>query len=204
MALWFGLVVEGKGEREAIPLLIRRILSENDPPIYVQKCDPVRVTRSRLVREGGVERAVELALIKIEFQGPVLILIDADDDCPAETGPQLAARAGAVSRGSPVAVVLAKKEFEAWLLAGAGSLRGKRGLPDDLLEPGDPESIRGAKEWLTRHMPRGRAYSPTVDQAALTHALDLTQARRAPSFRRCCREVVRIAEAWLQATPHNS
>ena len=43
-------------------------------------------------------------------------------------------------------VFLAKKEFEAWFLAAAESLRGQQGLPLDLTSPHYPENIRGAKE----------------------------------------------------------
>jgi hypothetical protein len=46
--------------------------------------------------------------------------------------------------------VLANKEFEAWFLAGASSLAGHHGFPADLAPPPEPESIRGAKEWLTK------------------------------------------------------
>jgi len=80
-------------------------------------------------------------------------------------------------------------EFESWFLASARSLRGRRGLPQDLEPPDQPEEIRGAKEWLSNHIPGG-AYAPTVDQASLTHALDLTLARRAASFDKCYREIV--------------
>ena len=88
----------------------------------------------------------------------------------------------------PIAVVLAKFEFEAWFLAAAESLRGINGLPEDLEPPADPESIRGAKGWLSRHMTEGR-YSETADQLALTAAFDLNLARRADSFDKCYREI---------------
>jgi hypothetical protein len=71
-------------------------------------------------------------------------------------------------------------------------LRGHRDLPVDLGSPRDPEAIRGAKEWLDRHMPRGRAYIETVDQPALAARFDLALARRARSFDKCYREIVRL------------
>jgi hypothetical protein len=83
-----------------------------------------------------------------------------------------------------VSVVVAHHEFESWFLAGVESLRGKHGLAADLTAPENPEEIRGAKEWLSRHMPRNRPYSPTLHQAPLAAALDLNQAQRARSFRK--------------------
>jgi hypothetical protein len=77
-------------------------------------------------------------------------------------------------------------------LGAAESLRGCRGLDSNLVSPNDAESVRGAKEWLTRHMPPGRAYSPTADQAAPAARLDLEAAKRAPSFDKFYREVLRL------------
>ena len=56
----------------------------------------------------------------------------------------------------------------------------------------DPERIRGAKEWLSDRMPRGRPYNPTIDQPALTSVFDMQAARRADSFDKCYREIVRL------------
>src|SRR5438094_886194 len=61
-----------------------------------------------------------------------------------------------------------------------------------LRPPPDPEAVRGAKEWLSRHMPPGQPYRPTVDQPALAARFDLQAARRADSFDKCYREVVRL------------
>ncbi len=88
--------------------------------------------------------------------------------------------------------MLANKEYEAWFIAAAVSLRGKRGLAADLTADPDPERIRGAKEWLSDHMPRNRPYNPTIDQAALTSVFDMQAARRADSFDKCYREIVRL------------
>lgn len=192
MRISFGFVVEGHGEVDAVPSLVRRIVFQHDPTIYVHCARTVRRPKGTLLKEGELERAVWLAFENNQRQGPVIVVIDADDDCPADLGPKLAARAASVARGLPVSVILPQREFETWFLAAAASLAGIRGLREDLVPPDNPESIQGAKEWLTRHMTPGRAYAPTVDQAALTHALDLEQARRCRSFNRCWREVERV------------
>ena len=41
----------------------------------------------------------------------------------------------------------------------------------------------------------GRSYRPTLDQAALTAAIDLAAARTAPSFDKLWREVVALLRA---------
>ena len=91
-----------------------------------------------------------------------------------------------------IGVVLAKHEFEAWFLAAAESLRGFRSLDTSLSAPPDPESIQGAKEWLSGHMSGAGGYRETVDQPALAARFDLEKARAAPSFDKCYRELTRL------------
>jgi hypothetical protein len=78
-----------------------------------------------------------------------LVLLDADDDCPAELGPGLLGRARMAQAALPVSIVLANREFEAWFLAGAPSLSGQRGLAPGLQVPAEPEKPRDCKGWLT-------------------------------------------------------
>ena len=123
---------------------------------------------------------------------------DWDQCCPAHEAPALLNRARAVRFDMLISVILAKQEYEAWFLAAAESLRGKAGLPKDLQTPADPENIRAAKEWLSRHMPRGRNYAETVDQAAFTSQFDLEMARRSDSFDKCYRDIRAMLKILLQ------
>jgi hypothetical protein len=188
----FGFVIEGKGEVEAIPLLTRRICNELLGIFTLRTARPVRITKSKLVREGELERAIRLAQITNHARGPVLVVLDADEDCPAILGPNLKSRALGIVPPHSVSIVVPKYEFETWLLTAAQSLSGRRGLREGLLPPPDPEAIRGAKEWLSRNMVPDRKYSPSVDQAALVAAMDLKAARSCRSFDRLCREIERI------------
>lgn len=195
-------IVEGHGEVEAVPILVRRVAERVDPSLFIRIPRPLRITRSQLLRPRELERAIELAARQVGPQGGILVLIDSDDDCPAELGPQLLDRARQARGGIPIGVVLAKREFEGWFLASAESLRGRRGLPDDLLPPPDPESVRGAKEWIARHMIGTVSYSETIDQPALTAIFNLDQAAaRANSFDKCLREVTRLILALRPSHP---
>jgi hypothetical protein len=180
-------IVEGHGEQQAVPALLRRLGLEFRPSLSVKVLRPIRRSRDRLVLPGELEKDVEYACSMLEGRGAVLILLDADTDCPAALGRELVRRAKTSSQGMPVSVSLAKTEYECWFLAAADSLRGKRGLAMDLTAPADPEAIRGAKEWLRDRMPGSRTYRETVDQVALTELMDLNLARRSPSFARFCR-----------------
>jgi hypothetical protein len=193
MAVRIGCIVEGHGECESVPILIRRIAADLDPGLTVQIPHPVRVTKTRLLKPKELERAVELAALSVGGNGGILVILDSDDDCPAELAPELLARTQSARSDLPSAVVLPNKEFESWFLAAAHSLRGHRGFPEDLESPAQPEAIRGAKEWLSKRA-RSGAYSANVDQASLTDVFSFELARQAPSFDKCYREVIRLLE----------
>jgi len=191
-AVTIATVVEGHGEVEAVPLLLRRIVADMAPGLYLNVPRPHRIGRHALVRPGGLENVVKTQGDRVASVGGVLILIDADDDCPAELAPQLLRRALAARSDRRIALVLANREYEAWFLAAAQSLAGQRGFPDMLEPPGRPEGIRGAKEWLSGKR-RGRPYKETADQAALTQRFDMKAARtHSPSFDKLWRDVERL------------
>lgn len=184
-------VVEGEGELSALPILLRRLLHTSE----VWNADilpPFHVDRGRLVRQGGIESAVDAQARRVPAGQPggVLVLIDADDDCPAQLGPELLRRAEEARPDRRVAVVLANREFEAWFLAAAPSLGGRAGLADGLDAPANHETLRDCKGWLTHHRVDGSRYRPRVDQPRLADAMDLDQARsRSDSFDKFCRDI---------------
>ncbi len=197
MALQIACIVEGHGEREAVPIILRRIAVSLQIPGAVNVVFSLRTPRSKLIKPGELERAVEFAARRIDGSGAILILIDADDDCPAQLGPDLLRRAAQARSDVAIAVVLAKYEFESWFLASADSLRGCRGLKNNLHAPMNPETVRGAKEWLSQQMEGSRTYSETLDQPALAELFDLAVARRADSFDKCYREISRLLTVLL-------
>jgi hypothetical protein len=107
---------------------------------------------------------------------------------------ELLARAETARPDKSSLVVLAHQEFEAWFLASASSLKGQRGLSQEIEDHEHPESIRGCKEWLENWMPPTRKYSETTDQAAFAATFDLTRARRAPSFDKLWRGIEHISQ----------
>jgi hypothetical protein len=186
-------IVEGHGEIRAVPILIQRLVGLVNPNLWAIIPRPIRQPGGTLLSSGGLEKAVELAVCGLTEPGLVLIILDSEDICPKEVAPLLLARAERVAAGRrQVAVVLAHREFECWFIAAAKSLAGHSGLPPDLIAPPDPESIRGAKEWLRRNMAVGRTYSPAIDQPALTNRFDIEAARAAPSFDKLYREIERF------------
>lgn len=155
---------------------------------------PIRVAREKILKGSALQRAIELAALRAAPEGHILTLVDADDDCPKDLAAALLEEAAKARSDRQISVVVAKSEYESWFLAAAASIAGKRGIEESVVPPRNAESIRDAKGWISRQMPSGRSYRPTLDQAALTAVFDLAAARTAPSFDKLWREVV----GWLR------
>ncbi len=167
-------IVEGHGEVKAFPVLLRRLCNEAQA-FEIDVNAPIRRKRSELVREDGLRRAVQLAIMQPEC-GCVVVLFDSDADCPNEIAPRLLVWAQAAAREIPCRIVMATKEYEAWFLASIESLRGVRGIRDDAVSHPKPEGPRAAKSHLEERMLRERSYSETADQAALSASFDMLPA----------------------------
>ena len=170
-------IVEGHGEVTALPELLHRIAGEISPDIIVETPRPIRVPRNKLVKQGELERAVAFASHKAGTDGCIIVLLDADRDCPAELAPQLLARAVAASPGRDIRAVLAKAEYEAWFLAAAGSLAGRRGLDQALASPDDFRSHPG-RQGLAQRKDAIRPALPGNTRPGCTHC-DLRYGRSA-------------------------
>lgn len=182
-------IVEGDGEVAALPILLRRLAEWRTPGHYPDIQAPIRVRRDRFLnRDEEFRRHLLLAAAKCGNDGWILVLLDADDDCPATLGADILLRAQACVPHRPVSVVLANREYEAWFIAAAPSLDGCRSFvfnPHDVI---DPEALRDAKGWIKERMANG-TYGGTTDQPAFTMRMDLHQAfDRSRSFRKLCGE----------------
>jgi len=176
-------IVEGQGDEASVPLLLRRLRDEAQA-WGLEVGRPHRKRRTQLVKKDSLQSAVRVAVLREDCAG-ILVLFDADDDCPKELGPTLEGWAREAAGGKPCAVVMANREYEAWFLASIEALRGTAAILPDATSHSNPEAPRDAKGELERRMPRSATYSPTVDQAALTARLDLASTyRRCRSFRK--------------------
>lgn len=184
-------IVEGYGEVRAIRILIQRIASTLESASYAEVGKPLRIGKDKLIRRAGeVERYVELAAKVGGPDGRILILLDADRDCPRDLAATLLNRATEARSDRRIQVVLAKQEYEAWFLAAAESVAESRNVTGAVSRPNDPEAVRGAKEQLSALLGGPGSYQPVRDQPGLTAVFDIDEARRhSPSFDKMCRAV---------------
>lgn len=181
--------MEGVGEVASVPLLLRRVAEWRTPGIVPEIMPPIRVRRDRFLnRDEEFNRHLCLAAAKCGNDGWILVLLDADDDCPAGLAGRLSTRAAACVAHRRVSVLFATREFEAWFMAGAASLDGHRGFAFDPADAIDAETPRDAKGWSRKRMVGG-TYGETTDQPAFAARLDLEQAfDGSRSFRKLCSE----------------
>jgi Domain of unknown function (DUF4276) len=214
------LFVEGEGEADAVPRLVRRLLTAQGDWHDVLLDD-------RPFRVGSIDKLVKAdfrdwkrflgASLKRPDVGGVLLILDGDIEqvggkafCAAALAKSLAGAAIHVGAGRTfsVAVVFARQEYETWLIAGIASLAGRR-LPDGRLIDSNARAPEGnleagprnAKGWLSKIVEGG--YKPTRDQAAFTKVVDIEviRARKLRSFRRLESAVSSLREAIRSNTP---
>jgi hypothetical protein len=188
--------VEGDGEVQALPVLLRRLADWLAPGIVVDIQTPIRVRRDRFLnRPEEFHRFISLARGKAGPSGWILTLLDADDDCPAKLAATIINKAQPQRGNINLSVVIANREYEAWFIAAAASLNGKRGFVFSGNEVSDPEKKRAAKEWIKGQMAQGR-YNEITDQPALSQHMSLDLARRkSRSFQKLCKEFERMIES---------
>ncbi|HET8772770.1 MAG TPA: DUF4276 family protein [Thermoanaerobaculia bacterium] len=176
-------IVEGQGDETAVPLLLRRLRDEAEA-WGLEIGRPHRRRRTQLVKKDSLQTAVRVAALREDCVG-IIVIFDADDDCPKDLAPKLEEWAKEAAVDKACAVVLANREYEAWLLASMATLRGRSGILPEATLHADPESPRDAKGELERRMSDTANYSPTVDQIALTAHLDFrTVYQSCRSFRK--------------------
>lgn len=179
-------IVEGDGEVEAVPILMRRYLA-------IKRRWDLQIARPKnahgcgnLTKIGGLERFIELAFRERNCSG-VLVLMDADSEeaCPVKLAADFVSRIHAHGARYPTAVVFARREYEAWFVASLSTIAGASGVSPEAVFEGEVEDLVGPKQWVSRNFPRDRIYKETEDQAPMTDLIDFcVAATKSRSFRR--------------------
>lgn len=183
-------VVEGAGDVAAAPELIRRTLQE-------QKRFDVRLLRPYRVGDIHVTKKKLPNLMRsfAKEQANILWILDGDDGCAVEHATELKRLVPSDCRSIPLEFCFLVREYESLFLADIDTTRSALGIAKPVPLPADLESLRGVKEFLSKHMPRGKTYKETVDQVRLTSKLDLGIVRkRSRSFRHLESALLRITD----------
>ena len=117
------LLVEGAGDEQAAPVLLRRLLHEEHRR-YDWLVDSKHVMKvgSLAKLRGRLSNYIEHLRGKPSCHG-ALILLDLEDQLPCAEAPALAEEIAALRPlPFPVAVVFAYREYESWFLAGLAGI----------------------------------------------------------------------------------
>lgn len=180
------LIVEGPGDVDAIPLLIRRVLYEWE--IFDVQTSPhpkTNVEIKKLRRTGELERYVEYAAR--EGDG-VLIALDCEDFCPVDIAKEFYHRLLQLKIEKRVAIMLFRSEFESMFFWSIEEIVEKypefNWVEDKVRNFKASEDIRDAKGMISGLMASGKAYKPTRHQAKFSSVIDLQKTRdHSRSFR---------------------
>ena len=167
------ILVEGHGEVKAAHNLIVRMSREIEFALpWTLPRRWVNLHQWETRGKGGIRAGAEYIRSKPDA-ATLLILRDEDDACPKQIAPRVAHRLRELNLPFPVAYVLLHPEYEVLFLP----CLEKMGFPR--WDGASWESRRGIKEWLSKQLPRGRSYKPTVEQLSMTRQIDLQEIRQA-------------------------
>ncbi len=181
------LILEGPGDKEAVPTIIREILYQNDVyDLVVQPHPIINQNIPKLWRPGELERFASYGLRR--EADSLLIILDADESCPKDVALDFGKRLKALDVAKKVGIAILRSEFEVFFLFSLLSIANRYTDYGWKLEEWNPdqdfETVVGAKGLLTRLMKRGRSYKETRDQAKFCSALDFDILReQSRSFR---------------------
>jgi len=204
MTLYVAPIVEGQTEQGCVDRLLHRVWGDLlKRPERLQVIEAFRGHRDQLIHLNGavLTETVRKAFLQMKAKSRrdtdasllVLILLDAEQDCPATLAPRLVKTAvESLAPGAVISCVLAKQMLENWIVGGACSLASINGLPNAIPLRTDVENLRGSS-WLERQLrlvDRTRSYRKTIDAKEFVQRLDLHECRtNCPSFDKLCREL---------------
>lgn len=211
MTLYIAPIVEGQTEVGCVARLLGRVWSEllgyAEPLCVLQ---PSRGKRDALIDPSSpcldtkINEAHANLVKRVQHdragRGLLLLLLDAENDCPKHLAPRLLDTARKARSDANIACVLANKMLENWIVAGASTLAGVNGLPDSL-PARDLFEERSGVAWIVKQMQirnPARKYKKTTDAKVFVQAIDLGECRQnSLSFDKLGRDL----EQWSAQDP---
>lgn len=203
MTLYIAPVVEGQTEQGCLERLLQRTWTELlGRTERLQVLEPFRGPRDKLIHSpSDLIKTIEQSLQKLYAKAKrdpgarklLLLLLDAEGDCPAALAPRLLESAREIAPADvEVACVMPKQMLENWIVAGASTLGGINNLPNPLPVRDQFEERSGAA-WLDeqlRSMSKTRKYKKVIDAKEFINCIDLNECRtNSPSYDKLCREL---------------
>ena len=170
-----GAVVEGLGDRKAIPSLVSKtalFMQHQAFVVNIVECGGW----GALKKEGGIERYARLVKAG-QILDRVICAVDLDDHCPVTESSSIAARVETLQHqiGIPIQLCFFTREYETLFLHGLDGIRS-RSTDVEWIDPyqvGNPGQLRDAKGTFSRAMKL--PYRPSIDQDKFTKRLEIAE-----------------------------
>jgi hypothetical protein len=216
------LFVEGKGEQDAAPRLMKRLWAHLNLQPFVQWEVILQNTNFKSVEYFAQQIESQYGLRNGRFQ-LFVVMFDSDDKtggvtmCPRDKGPATANVLRAANLPIPSAVVLPYQEYEHWFVACLPQWAGQ-----PVVDPATQRQLaqvvantapgfarihqRDGKGIIRDHLSPAE-YEPTIHQSALTHMLDFAHLQQphidavAPAFGTLCRACQFLAQQLAAPAP---
>lgn len=168
------LVVEGHGDEQAVPHLVRRILEKNFLH-HVQLTKPQVSGGIHVVRKRFTDHW-QYALMNA---CPILWVLDCEDSCGVNEARTFEQTIQTLARhdAQPTKFAFFHREMETLFLAEEKALRNFYSLKPDIQIPPQVLGRRDAKGEISKLLPANRSYKETTDQAKIAARLDLGRCR---------------------------
>lgn len=187
-------IVEGDGDLKAVPILLRNLLALHG--LHETQILPPHKRGELPKVASGFDNYFRMAL---KENAAILLVLDFDCeycDCPYQEAAKLYERAQSIRNNWPFKIAFLVKEFESLFLTEIQAAKNVLALPSNTVFPEEPRTIRDAKGWLSKVLPKGSSYKPTVHQAKITARLEFERLREtSPDFRHLENSLLHLASA---------
>ena len=174
-----GLVVEGEGDRRAVPVVLRSWLATQGIHEDILGKPVTCNGRDKAIMPKGLEGFAAVATSRPGCRG-LLVVLDSEGDSVCQLGPELWKRAKSVTP-LPVSVCLAEENYEDWIVASA-----------ETLQLGIEHKTTGGLAAIKKAL-RPQTYAKPTWQPRLSARMDLRLAsNRSASFARLLAQLERL------------
>lgn len=165
------LIVEGKADLNAVPVLLRKHLHERGEYRDILGKPIALHGVGNATKADGIEGFVSLAANRPGCVG-VLVILDSDDECVVEMASGLLSRLQGLT-SKPVVIALAVRTYEDWLFSSIETL--------DIGEVEYKSDAKGIRQIEAALKGIGESYSKPLWQPRLTHKMEISRARERSS-----------------------
>jgi Domain of unknown function (DUF4276) len=196
-------IVEGEGDKQAVPALIHKILQAKGlTDVRVAKPHAFKAFPENKNPTAFLNHLKQATTYAEQDNAHILWTFDCDDDCPIECVRHfnniIETEKPFIPQNIQLKFAFFVREFESLFLSEANAAREILSISTKRDFPENAEKIRNTKGELSKLLPNGKAYKESRDQLAITKKLNLDILRQNS---RCFRHFEKTLLSLLMISP---